>query len=267
MPEVPERLRDGVKWIFDRFDLEIRRKYHPDFPVEATDEERRIIRSVLPYTMTSATRVWALLRAVEYIVENDIPGDFVECGVWRGGSAMAIAWKLRDMGVDDRRLVLYDTFAGMTPPTGNDVEIATGRSAASLLAETERVDGNNLWCIASLDDVRSNIGLTGYPLDRVEFVVGDVAETLPLGSSEEIALLRLDTDWYESTRAELEFLYPVLSGGGVCIIDDYGHWDGSRRAVDEFLSEAGIHPFVHRIDYCGRLFVKDGLGRSVDSPT
>lgn len=205
--------------------------------------------------MTSAERLWALIRAVRYVVDNAIPGDFVECGVWRGGSAMAIALTLKDLGAE-RQLWLYDTFAGMTAPTGNDVQAGTGKSAGHLLSRARKDESNKVWCIASLDDVTANMASTAYPPERVVYRVGDVAETLLDARPAEIALLRLDTDWYESTKVELEVLFPLLRPGGVCIVDDYGHWEGARQAVDEYLGAHQLKPLLHRIDDTGRIFIK-----------
>ena len=225
-------------------------------PVEATDDDRRIIGQVRPFTMTSSERLWSLIRAVDYVVGDRIEGDFAECGVWRGGSIMTMALRLQELGVTDRPIWLYDTFGGMTAPTAEDVEAGTGRTAAEMLETTEVGDGNNVWCVASEDDVRANVTSTGYPVEEFRFVVGDVARTLHEQVPERISLLRLDTDWYESTRLGLEILYPRLSVGGVCILDDYGHWLGARQAVDEYFAAEGHRPFMHPIDFSGRIFVK-----------
>ena len=225
-------------------------------PVEATADDRRIIERVRPFTMTSSERLWSLIRAVDYVIGDGIEGDFAECGVWRGGSIMTMALRLRELGVEDRRIWLYDTFGGMTAPTAEDVEEGTGRTAAQLLESTEVGDGNNVWCVASQDDVRANVASTGYPMDQFTFVAGDVARTLHEQVPERISLLRLDTDWYESTRLGMEILYPRLAVGGVCILDDYGHWLGARQAVDEYFAAAGHRPFMHPIDFSGRIFVK-----------
>lgn len=225
-------------------------------PVEATDDDRRIIEKVRPFTMTSSERLWSLIRAVDYVVGDGIEGDFAECGVWRGGSIMTMALRLQELDVTDRPIWLYDTFGGMTAPTAEDVEEGTGRTAAEMLETTEVGDGNNVWCVASEDDVRTNVMSTGYPVEEFRFVVGDVARTLHEQVPERISLLRLDTDWYESTRLGLEILYPRLSVGGVCILDDYGHWLGARQAVDEYFAAEGHRPFMHPIDFSGRIFVK-----------
>lgn len=229
---------------------------HDRFPVEATDLDRQIGLLVAPYTMTSPERVWAVINSVKYIVANNIHGDFVECGVWRGGSAMAIAYKLKELGALDRQLWLYDTFSGMTAPSPMDVEAHSGKSAEALLEESTRADGNNIWCIATKEDVSNNILATGYASNKIRLVEGDILETLNREIPEKISMLRLDTDWYESTKKELQVLYPRLVSGGICIIDDYGHWRGSRTAVDEYFSENRINVLLHPIDATGRIFVK-----------
>jgi hypothetical protein len=241
-----------------RFGLQISRVTSTTarLPVEATADEQSLIASLGPYTMTSGERLWSLINAVRYVVNEGIPGDFVECGVWRGGSVMAIAQQLLAMGVRDRRIWLYDTFAGMTQPTSEDVEASTGVTARQMLAETPVGDGRNVWCVAGRGDVETNLRTTGYPFDRFTFVEGDVTETVHVEAPPSISLLRLDTDWYASTKAGLDVLYPRLVVGGVCILDDYGHWRGARTAVDEYFSSRGFRPFMHPIDYSGRIFIK-----------
>jgi hypothetical protein len=218
----------------------------PDFaaPYEAT----------APYTMTSVERMYALYEAVRHVRRAGIEGDVVECGVWRGGSAMLAALTLLQCGDETRRLWLYDTFQGMSEPGEADVEI-TGERMTQVWDAHRGQRESRLFCWASLEDVRSNMASTGYPADRVEYVEGRVEDTIPATAPDRIALLRLDTDWYESTRHELEHLYPRLVSGGVLIIDDYGHWLGARQAVDEFLAEAGPL-LLNRVDDTGRIAVK-----------
>ena len=225
-------------------------------PVEATPEDAELIASLRPFTMTSAERLWSLLNAVRYVVNENIPGDFAECGVWRGGSVMAMAKELGRINVTDRKIWLYDTFAGMTEQTNNDIEAGTGVTASEMLSTTDIGDGNNVGCVAGRADVEANVRSTGYPFENFTFVEGDVAVTLLSAVPDQIALLRLDTDWYESTRIGLEVMYPRLAVGGVCILDDYGHWQGARKAVDEYFEALGHRPYMHPIDYSGRVFIK-----------
>jgi O-methyltransferase len=204
--------------------------------------------------MTSLERMYALYKAVDYVITNDIAGDFVECGVWRGGSAMLMASALKEAGHTDRHLWLYDTFAGMTEPTERDVSPA-GDHARSRFDRQQR-HGYNAWCYAPLDEVSANLLNTGYPPELLHFVRGRVEDTLPALGPEKIALLRLDTDWYESTRHELEHLYPRLARRGVLILDDYGHWHGARDATDEYMRSLAERPFLCRVDCTGRIAVK-----------
>jgi hypothetical protein len=227
-------------------------------PIETTRADISIIEAVRPFTMTRGQKLWSLIDGVRYVTEARVPGAFVDCGVWRGGSVMAMALELQQLGVNYRQIWLYDTFEGMTPPTSKDVEAGTGVTAAQMLDSTPVDDGNNVWCVAGIDDVRTNVMSTGYPESQFTFVQGDVSRTLLESVPDSIALLRLDTDWYESTRSGLEILYPRLAIGGVCILDDYGHWQGARAAVDEYFEAQGHRPYMHPIDYSGRVFIKTG---------
>ena len=216
----------------------------------------RTIDAVRAYTMTSDERVAALCDAVRYIVTHRIPGDIVECGVWKGGSMMAAARTLLESGDRTRHLHLFDTFEGMTAPTGEDVAL-TGESAADLMAaSTDPETAESVWCRAPLDVVRQAMASVGYDGSKIHYIKGRVEDTIPDAAPERIALLRLDTDWYESTRHEMIHLFPRLCLGGVLILDDYGHWLGARRAVDEYLGEHNVPLFLQKIDYTGRYAVK-----------
>jgi hypothetical protein len=220
-----------------------------------TGDEPAIVRDVEPYTMTSPQRICALIDAVEYIVRNDIPGGIVECGVWKGGSVMAVAKTLQMLGRSDREIYLFDTFEGMSPPGDRDVSYR-GDSAAAEFQKKRNGTGNANWCDAPLEEVRQAVFSTGYDESRFHFVKGKVEDTVPDRAPESIALLRLDTDWYESTRHELVHLFPRISRGGVLIIDDYGYWKGARQAVDEYVAENKLCLLLNRIDQTGRIAVK-----------
>jgi O-methyltransferase len=224
--------------------------YPIDFDISTVD----IINAVLPFTQTSPERIYSLCEAVRYIINNQIPGDFVECGVWKGGSMMAVALTLLSLNDQSRKLYLYDTFDGMTEPSDNDISI-TGISAKKLLMSSSKAQDDSIWCFAGIEDVKKAVLSTGYNPNNIHFIEGKVEDTIPLQSPSSIALLRLDTDWYESTYHELVHLYPCLSSSGVIIIDDYGHWQGARRAVDEYISEHNIKLLLNRVDYTGRIGV------------
>jgi len=212
-----------------------------------------LIDEIRPFSMATKHRMAAMIDAVKYVALAKIPGVIVECGVYRGANMMLAARTLRELNVTDRELYLYDTFEGMPPPTDEDKEY-TGVSAKSLMMTQEK--GTGVWCDASIQDVRANMGSTGYPPDRIYYVQGMVENTIPTTIPDKIALLRLDTDWYASTKHELEHLYPLLETGGVLLIDDYGHWQGARQAVDEYFSNIGMIPLLARIDCTCRCFIK-----------
>ena len=204
------------------------------------------------YTMTAKDAMFALYQAVGYVVRARLEGDFVEAGVWRGGSALLAALAFRKLG-DRRRLHLFDTFTGMTAPTDVDTDIM-GDAASDLMDRFAEADGS--WCYASEEDVRSTFSRHGISGDDLNIVKGDVLNTLPLNVPDRIAILRLDTDWYESTRLELELLYPRLVRGGVLMIDDYGYWQGSRKATDEYFAALERPPLLNRVNDQVRLAIK-----------
>src|SRR5262245_1826075 len=206
------------------------------------------------YTMTSWERLYALYKSVQYTVENRIPGDLVECGVWRGGSMKLVAHVLCSLGDTTRTLFLYDTFEGMTEPDpAVDIDFS-GNEAVNDWREIRR--RRVKWSYAPLEEVYEIVASSGYPMERVKLVKGPVEETVPETIPTAIALLRLDTDWYSSTKHEMEYLYPKLSPQGILIVDDYGHYHGARRGVDECLAKFDKKPLLHRIDYSCRLGVK-----------
>lgn len=212
-----------------------------------------IVTRVRPYTMTSPERLAANIDAIRHIEHNDVPGAVVECGVWKGGSTMAMLLTLIDLGSTDREIYLYDTFEGMPPPTDADVARDGSTAADQLAASTS---DSHVWAISHLDEVRNAIASTGHPSERVHFVRGKVEETIPGTMPDSVALLRLDTDWYESTLHELNHLYPRLSRGGVLISDDYGFWEGHRAAIDEYIDLNKLEILLARTDECGRICIK-----------
>jgi hypothetical protein len=221
-------------------------------PVDYDDEAKEIIRAVRPYTLTGKDKLFGLIQATRYVAQNKIPGDIVECGVWRGGSMHAVARTLTKAGDTSRELYLFDTFEGMSEPSAADVR-PDGTTAAQLLATHDR--SSEIWAFASLDDVKAGFANVPYPAQKLHFLVGKVEDTIPDGLPEQIAILRLDTDWYESTKHELEHAYSRLSPGGVLIIDDYGHWAGSKKATDDFIASIDEPLLLNRIGG-GRIAVK-----------
>jgi O-methyltransferase len=214
----------------------------------------RIYKIAKPFTMTSPERMYGLYQAVRYVSQRAIDGDFVECGVWRGGSSILAALTFAECG-EKRKHHLFDTFEGMPPPTDEDIDFRGVTAEEQMLRASKADVTYDVMCAASISDVRANIMSCGCDPDQFNLVVGRVEDTLPTVPQNKISILRLDTDWYNSTRLELEVLYPRLESGGVLIIDDYGHWSGAKKAVDEYFR---VHTpiLLNRLDYTGRIGVK-----------
>ncbi|WP_417517172.1 TylF/MycF/NovP-related O-methyltransferase [Minwuia sp.] len=248
-------LRYGYDFTFRKLPQHALRNRQIKLPRDVEPEFAEIFEQVGDYTMTTPDCVYALFNATRHIVQQDIPGDFVECGVWRGGSAMTMALTLKLFGVTDRRIWLYDTFAGMVKPEEIDVRQRDGSDTIKRW-EMQQKDDHNAWAYAPLDEVKRNMDATGYPARNIDYIQGTVEETIPQTMPEKIAMLRLDTDWYRSTLHELNHLYPVLSSNGFLIIDDYGAYEGARQATDQYFDEQGNRPFLNRIDTAARIAVK-----------
>ncbi|GAC1659177.1 MAG: hypothetical protein NVS4B3_27130 [Gemmatimonadaceae bacterium] len=248
--------KQTMKAVLGKFGYTIRRKL-PDLSVVDLDADH-VFTALEPMSMknsmTSRERLYALYKTIEYIVKNEIKGDIVECGVWRGGSMMMAAQALLHLGDTSRTLWLYDTFAGMSEPSAQD-SLFDGRTEQQAMLDSGAATMGE-WCNASLDVVRRNLGETKYPASQMRFIVGKVEDTIPQTLPERIACLRLDTDFYESTYHEFVHLFPKLERGGVIIIDDYGHHVGARAATDRYLTENAVPMLLNRIDYTGRIAVK-----------
>lgn len=247
------RLLNKMAGKFDLKLVSIRQELAPDLLAEKDFME--IYHFVRPYTMTSPERLFSLYQSVRYVVENKIPGCFVECGVWKGGSSMVIAKMLQFLGEANREIWMYDTYEGMSEPTEEDKDYS-GKKADVLLSNADKADANSVWCFSSLDEVMQNMSKTAYDPSKIHYIKGKVEDTIPDAIPGQIALLRLDTDWYASTMHELNHLYPLLATKGVLIIDDFGHWEGAKRAVLQYFREHDLHPLIHRIDDTGRIIIK-----------
>jgi len=231
-------------------------KPKPKLPADYRPITKAIWATVEKRTMTGHGKVNFMVDAMYYIERYQIPGAIVECGVWRGGSAMAGAMALQEIGATHRELYMFDTYEGMSAPTDRDVHIWYGQTGDEML-EKQKL-GAPIWVPASLEDVKAGFEPLGYPEDNLHFVVGKVEDTIPEHAPEQIAVLRLDTDWYESTKHEMDHLYRRLQPGGVLIIDDYGSWQGSKDAVDEFMEATGEPLLLTQLGR-GRVAVKPGL--------
>lgn len=185
------------------------------------------------FSMIHVTGFHNIYTSVKYVCENQVSGDFVECGVWLGGASIFAALAFEKFGGANRKVYLYDTFAGF-PENSYDVR------------HGERVRGPRYRNFRKA--VEANLKGAGVKPEAYEIVEGPVEETLERDLPSSISILRLDTDHYSSTKKEMVTLYPVLSEAGVLIIDDYGAYEGSRRAVDEYLKSANAPLMLTRVD-------------------
>jgi hypothetical protein len=222
--------------------------------------ERRILIEICDLLAQTGDSIAQLSRSVRYIVDADIPGDFVECGVYKGASIVCIIRTLQALAVTDRRIWLYDTFEGMPKPEAVDVHYAQTAEEDGGMKSWERHkfadERGSDWCYCPIEEVRRTVLRTGYPEHNLHFVKGLVENTIPGEMPDRIAMLRLDTDFYSSTKHELIHLYPRLSRGGVLIIDDYGAYQGSRLATDEYFRDNDMKILLSRVDENVRLYVK-----------
>jgi len=248
-------MRNLVSAILEPFGLKIERiRKDPSFFVpEISNEQADEISIGSRYSMTTIERQWALIQSIEYIHRAGIDGDIAECGVWRGGNLIIAAMVQRRLG---RAATIwgYDTFEGMPAPTEVDRALHYEEVAAATFKKKQRGEFSD-WCYCPIDEVKANLARHQADVD-VRLVKGKVEDTLvdPANLPERIALLRLDTDWYESTKIELEVLYPRLVPGGVLIIDDFGDWAGAQLAVEEYFCDRPV--WMHRVDRACRLAVK-----------
>lgn len=234
-----------------------RNPLHGRIYADLTDFERETLRQV-PDVVASTEAMLALLRAVEHVVQHRIPGALMECGVYTGGNVELMIRALQHRGITDRHVYAFDTFAGMPRPEEIDDRGQGDELKTTWEAHRNAADGDagSNWMRASLDSVRKRITRLRYPDDRLHFVQGLVENTIPATIPDQIAILRLDTDFYSSTKHELEHLYPRLSPGGVLIIDDYGAMPGCRIATDEYATDHATGWFLHRVDAHVRLTIK-----------
>lgn len=247
MKKYVKRLMNGLGKVRQAFDYRRR----PEYQILSA-AERSIVDSVKHNTMISVAGIVACIDSAAHLAKSNLAGAIVECGVWRGGAVQAMLLKLVGVGDMSRDVFLFDTFQGMTEPTAEDVSYE-GSDAVTLNDGTH--EG---WCLATLEEVRATIASTGYPQEKVHFVQGDVRDTIPQWRERigPISLLRLDTDWYELTKLEMNALYPLLVSRGLLIVDDYGFWKGARQAIDEYFQQQSQQPFLFRIDYSERLLIK-----------
>ena len=244
-----------INWALKFFKLKLIQPGKRIVPFDVEEDFKEIHRRAQPFSMVSPERLYATYQAIKYVEANQIEGDVVECGVWKGGNSMVMALTLLNCGSKSRNIYLYDTFEGMVEPGEKDID-HRGRHSRGEWQKHQSSDVNQ-WCYSPVEEVKQNMASTGYPGDKVHFIKGKVEDTIPARMPEKIAVLRLDTDWYESTLHELTHLFPLLADRGVLLIDDYGHWKGQKEAVDSYFADS-FKPLLSRTDYSGRMMIKLG---------
>lgn len=196
--------------------------------------------AVRPYTMLPYGRLKVLADLAERCNQENISGAFVQCGVWKGGSAAVLA-DVAERG--DRRLFLFDSFQGCPSPGAADVSMH-GRQGQAGEAAASRAD---------VDGLFQQLGISHYAAwERWLYVIPCWFQaTLPKVTPqiEQIALLHLDVDWYESTKVCMEYLYPLVANGGMVMIDDFFYWQGTRKAVLEYLGQGFSRLKTHQVDH------------------
>jgi hypothetical protein len=222
--------------------------------VELSDKQRHLINITNPISMTPQIRRYNLIQALEYIAHYKLEGDLVECGVWKGGNLVIYKKFIEEKNIK-KNIYAFDTFEGMSGQDHNDY-IINGRIKAQTILDKDIKKITNDWGVCSLEEVKFNISQRTKNLNNIFFIKGKVEDTLldAMNLPKKISILRLDTDFYQSTKIELEILYKKVCKGGVIIIDDYGHWAGSKKAVDEFFKEKFV--WMHYVDYACRLIIK-----------
>jgi hypothetical protein len=224
-------------------------------PIEADKEIIKFIDISSKYSMSGHQRMYLLSQAILNAKEKRLEGDFVECGVWKGGNILLYKL-LNDFYGLNKTIFAYDTFEGMTTPEDIDIDYKGNSSKKELLRNKKSEDIINIHCYSTIDSVKKNI-LKHSKLENINFIIGAVEKSLLLEKNlpKKISVLRLDTDWYASTKIELEILYPRLVQGGVLIIDDYGYWQGAKKAVDEYFFNK--KKWLQVCDYSCRYLIKD----------
>jgi len=226
-----------------------------EFP-DSNNFEKELFDIISEYTMTSHERIFALMKSINFVKHNNVDGDFVECGVWRGGNLILFQKFVEKYNLS-KKIYAYDTFEGMSEPDKID-ETFKGESSIDLLNKLykKKVDRKKNILIAdcSIEQVQENFKKFSNKNNLI-CVKGPVEKTLDIKENlpNKISILRLDTDWYSSTKKELEVLFPLLEKNGILIIDDYGFWKGARKAVDEYFENKNVTMF--KIDFTGRMII------------
>lgn len=252
-----------------RITPEIIARKHSACVYDYQEEAGKIIERIRPYTMLSYESLITLYQQVRWSELNFIPGDFVECGIWKGGAVGLMAQTNLFFGKNERHIHCFDIFDNICEPDPKidgewaiqQASILSGRPPESFTGALKPV--KNIYAshggACTLEEVKMLIeNKIGYPKEYLHYYKGWFQDTLPVNSRsiKEIALLRIDADWYASTKICLEYLYDKVVPGGFIIIDDYGTYDGCRKAVDEWITARGKKVFLHHASKDTRYWIK-----------
>ena len=214
-------------------------KFQKIFDNNLSEFKNKMIDVCYEYSMMNSKRLWNIFHCSESVLNENIEGDFVECGVFKGGGIILMS-AIIEYNKKQKKVWAFDTFEGMSKPDENDKDYS-GEDAMIHWKVFNNKEFNK-WCYTSLNEVKSNVSQASkrlkLELDNIKYIKGDVEKTLNDNANlpKKISILRLDTDFYKSTKKELEVLYPKLSVGGFLIVDDYGYWEGSKKACLEYFS-------------------------------
>jgi len=232
--------------------------FYKNFP-EASFSEIKLMDICSKYSMTGYDRLFFLIQSINYVHSNKVLGDFVECGVWKGGNLILFQKMINKLNIK-KKIYAFDTFEGMTKPLEVDRMLHNGLKAKDLMIQELKDKNNtNIHCYSPLNEVIDNFKKNTLNSKNLICVKGPVEKTLKQKNNlpKKISILRLDTDFYESTKIELEVLFPLLENNGILIIDDYGCWKGAKKAVDEYFLNKKFTMF--KIDITGRFIIKNNL--------
>ena len=255
-------MKNFIKKIIKLFGYEIISKNdwlrkNENYIAEISANESAILNDIKEYTMTSIPSQWSLLQSIKHVIRNNVEGSFVECGIFRGGNIILMSKLLEEHKVE-KNIFAYDTFEGMPLPGKDDLDLRGNSSIDKFLELKNSEKEGSQWCYCNIKDVKNNIKKFNINyLKNINFIKGRVEETLLdiKNLPKKISLLRLDTDFYSSTKIELNILFPLLEKNGILIVDDYGHFKGAKKSVDEFFNEKKV--WLHRVDYSTRLLIKN----------
>ena len=217
-------------------------------------EKVNLFIKAFPYTMVGYKRLSNVYELSKKVVKSNLQGDFVECGVWKGGCSAVMGFVAQKEG-RGRKTWLFDSFEGLPEPGKEDGDLAKTYSENKMQGQMKTINK----CVGPMEDVKKIIfDILKLNKENIKLKKGWFQDTLPLAKEkiEKISILRLDGDWYESTKVCLDNLYDNVSAGGYVVIDDYGHWEGAKKALNEFFEQRNINPKLVKIDYTGVYFKK-----------